>query len=83
MIYMIISVCWVCKQIDLHLHRFILYTEMSDLDIEIGKHGLEVEAKGKAIFWIATLSFLAGLVIGGVIGFKVRDKGGKIAKKFK
>lgn len=56
---------------------------MSALDIEIGKHGLEVEAKGKGIFWIATISFLAGLVIGGVIGFKVRDKGGKIAKKFK
>lgn len=56
---------------------------MADLDIEFGKHGLEVEAKGKALFWIATLSFLAGLAIGGVIGFKVRDKGGKIAKKFK
>lgn len=56
---------------------------MSDFEIEIGKDGLEIEAKGKGLFWIATLSFVAGLIIGGVIGFKVRDRGGKIVKKFK
>lgn len=56
---------------------------MSALDIEYGKHGLEIEAKGKGIFWIATLSFLAGLAIGGILGFKLRDKGGKLVKKMK
>lgn len=54
---------------------------MGELEIEIGDDGLEVEVSGKVIFWIAAVSFVAGLVIGGVIGFKVRDKGGKIVKK--
>lgn len=57
---------------------------MSVIDIELfGKHGFEMEAKGRGLFWIVAVSFLTGLVVGGVIGYKVRDKGGKLVKKFK
>jgi len=56
---------------------------MSVLEIEMGKHGLEVEAKGSGLAWMLGLTFVAGLIIGGVIGYKVRDKGGKIVKKLK
>lgn len=56
---------------------------MAALDIEFGKDGFEIEAKGKGIFWIATLSFLAGLALGGLLGFKLRDEGGKLVKKMK
>jgi len=56
---------------------------MIALDVQIRNDGLKVEAKGKGIFWISTISFLAGLVIEGIIGFIVRDKAGIIAKKFK
>jgi hypothetical protein len=38
---------------------------MIALDVQIRKDGLKVEAKGKGIFWISTISFFAGLVRGG------------------
>lgn len=52
---------------------------MSDFEIEIGKHGLEVEAKGKALFWIVTATFLTGLAVGVYVGYK----GGHKIDKFK
>lgn len=53
-------------------------TNMSDvLDIEIGKHGLEVEASGTVLLVVAGLTFIAGLAIGGVIGFKMGKAVGK------
>lgn len=56
---------------------------MSEFELEIGKKGLEIEAKGKALFWIVALTFVAGLGIGSILGFKLRDKGGEIVKKMK
>ena len=56
---------------------------MSVIDIEFGKDGLEVEAKNSGLFWIVAITFVTGLALGGVIGFQMRDKGGKLAKKFK
>lgn len=51
---------------------------MSALDIEVGKDGLEVEAKGTVILVIAGLAFVGGLVIGGYLGYKL---GSRINKK--
>ena len=51
---------------------------MSALDIEVGKDGLEVEAKGTVILVIASLAFIGGLAIGGYLGYKL---GSKIHKK--
>lgn len=51
---------------------------MSDvLDIEIGKDGLEVEASGTVLIVVAGLTFIAGLAIGGVLGFKMGRQVGK------
>lgn len=51
---------------------------MSALDIEVGKDGLEVEAKGTVIFVIASIAFIGGLALGGYLGYKL---GKKINKK--
>lgn len=56
---------------------------MPVLDIEYGRRGLEVEAKGKVILWVAFFSFIGGLAIGGYLGFRARDRGGKFIKKLK
>ena len=51
---------------------------MSDvLDIEIGKDGLEVEASGTVVLVITAIAFVAGIAIGGVIGYKLGKKFGK------
>lgn len=44
---------------------------MSALEIEVGKDGLEVEAKGSVILIVACIAFVSGFVIGGYLGFKV------------
>lgn len=52
--------------------------KMSDvIDIEIGKDGLEVEASGTVILVIAAITFVAGVALGGVIGYKLGKKVGK------
>jgi hypothetical protein len=51
---------------------------MSDvLDIEIGKDGLEVEASGTVLVVVAGLTFIVGLAVGGMIGFKIGKQVGK------
>lgn len=55
---------------------------MSDFEIEIGKHGLEVEAKGKALFWIVTATFLTGLAVGVYVGYKGGHKIDKFKKRW-
>ena len=51
---------------------------MSDvLDIEIGKDGLEVEASGTVVVVIASITFIAGLALGGYLGFSLGKKMGK------
>lgn len=52
---------------------------MLDFEIEIGKYGLEVEVKGKVLFWIVMVMFLIGLVVGVYVGYK----GGYKIDKFK
>lgn len=51
---------------------------MSDvIDIEIGKDGLEVEASGTVLLVVAGLTFVAGLAVGGIIGYKLGKQCGK------
>jgi len=48
---------------------------MSDiLDIEIGKDGLEVEASGTVMLIVAGIAFVAGVAVGGVLGYKFASK---------
>lgn len=37
---------------------------MSYFEIELGKRGLDIEMKGKALFWIVAISFLSGVTVG-------------------
>lgn len=37
---------------------------MSYFEIEFGKRGLDIEMKGKALFWIVAISFLSGVTVG-------------------
>lgn len=51
---------------------------MSDvIDIEIGDDGLEVEASGTVILVIAAVAFVAGIALGGIVGYKFGKKFGK------
>lgn len=51
---------------------------MSDVfDIEIGKDGLEIEASGTILLVVAGITFIAGIAIGGFIGFKLGKQVGK------
>lgn len=51
---------------------------MSDvIDIEIGKEGLEVEASGTVVLVVAAIAFIAGVAVGGAIGYKIGKFKGK------
>lgn len=41
-----------------------IYAKMSYFEIEFGKRGLDIEMKGKALFWIVAISFLSGVTVG-------------------
>lgn len=70
---------WTVGSVQTRNKQRVLDWRMSDFEIEIGKHGLEVEAKGKALFWIVTATFLTGLAVGVYVGYK----GGHKIDKFK
>lgn len=52
----------------------------SELEIEFGKHGVEIEMKGKTLFWLVTISALAGFAAGVVVGLRAGNKIEKIKK---
>ena len=51
---------------------------MSDIiEIEMGKDGLEVEASGTVLAFVAGLTFTGGLILGLIVGFKIGKEIGK------